>query len=44
MTDLAIWRGGWPLVAVILGLIATAYLAYMAGYWDGYHAYVGGQP
>ena len=46
--DLAIWRGGWPLAAVILGLIAAACLAYMAGYWDGYHAgaiiYVGGQP
>ena len=46
--DLAIWRGGWLLVAVILGLIAAACLAYMAGYWDGYHAgaviYMGGQP
>ena len=46
MTDLT----GWPLVAVaaILGMAAIAYLAYMIGYYDGYHAgaiiYVGGQP
>ena len=44
MTDLAIWRGGSMLLVVIIGLLVTAYLAYMAGYYDGYHAiYVGGQ-
>lgn len=43
--DLAIWRGGSMLLVVIIGLLVTAYLAYMAGYYDGYHAiYVGGQP
>ena len=46
--DLAIWRGGSMLAAVILGLLVTAYLSYMAGYYDGYHAgaviYMGGQP
>lgn len=38
-----------PTLAIILGsMAAIACLAYMAGYWDGYHAgaviYVGGQP
>ena len=38
-----------PILAIILiGLAATGCLAYMTGYWDGYHAgavfYVGGQP
>lgn len=46
--DLAIWRGGSILAVVIIGLLVTAYLAYMVGYYDGYHAgaviYVGGQP
>ncbi|MCK9570659.1 hypothetical protein M0R72_17050 [Candidatus Pacearchaeota archaeon] len=36
--DLAIWRGGSLLVVVILGLLVTAYLAYMAGYCGGYQA------
>jgi hypothetical protein len=45
--EFAIWRG--PILAIILiGLAATACLAYMTGYYDGYHAgaviYVGGTP
>lgn len=46
--EFAIWRGGPILAIILIGLAATACLAYMAGYWDGYHAgaviYVGGQP
>lgn len=46
--DRAIWRSGSVLAVVIIGLLVTACLAYMAGYYDGYHAgaviYVGGQP
>jgi hypothetical protein len=39
-----------PTLAIILYIVflVTACLAYMAGYWDGYHAgaviYVGGHP
>ena len=46
--DRAIWRSGSVLAVVIIGLLVTAYLSYMAGYYDGYHAgaviYMGGQP
>ena len=35
-------------VVAIIGMCVVACLAYMTGYWDGYHAgaviYVGGQP
>ena len=36
--DRVVWRGGTMLAAVIIGLLVTACLSYMAGYYDGYHA------
>ena len=46
--EFAIWRGGPILAIILIVLAATVCLAYMTGYYDGYHAgaviYVGGQP
>ena len=46
--DLTEWVIRYSYVILIISMAVTTCLAYMAGYYDGYHAgaviYVGGQP